>query len=83
MSLLTGAPRTATVVAIGEVEAVEIDRTVFGALVRDNPEMLTNLSELLTKRQLANEQLISEAPAQQVEAVRRGLLGKLREFFSL
>ena len=83
MSLLTGAPRTATVVAVGEVEAVEIDKTVFGALVRDNPEMLTNLSELLAKRQLANEQLTSEAPAQQVEAVRRGVLCKLREFFSL
>ena len=83
MSLLTGAPRTATVVAVGEVEAVEIDKTVFGALVSDNPEMLTNLSELLAKRQLANEQLTSEAPAQQVEAVRRGVLGKLREFFSL
>lgn len=83
MSLLTGAPRTATVVAIGEVEAVEIDKTVFGALIRDNPEILANLSELLAQRQLANERLTSEAPAQRVDEVRRGLLGKLREFFSL
>ena len=62
---------------------MEIDKAVFGALIRDNPEILATLSELLAQRQLANERLTSEAPTQRAEEVRRGLLGKLREFFSL
>jgi len=83
MSLLTGEVRTATVVAVGEVETVEITKQVFASLLRDKPEILGRLSELLAQRQLANEQWNSEAATRSVEQVRLGLLGKLREFFAL
>ncbi len=83
MSLLTGAGRTATVVALNEVETVEITKQVFASLVKDNPEILGRLSELLAQRQLANDQWTPETASQTVEQVRSGLLGKLREFFAL
>jgi small-conductance mechanosensitive channel/CRP-like cAMP-binding protein len=83
MSLLTGDPRTATVVAEGEVEAVEIGLAVFGAFVRSNPAVVEQLSELLTQRQLANIQHTAQGPAATPEQVRSGMLRKLRAFFAL
>ena len=83
MSLLTGDPRTATVVAEGEVEAVEIGKTVFGAFVRSNPAVVEQLGELLTQRQLANAKHAAEGPAATPEQVRSGMLRKLRSFFAL
>lgn len=83
MSLLTGAERTATVVALDEVETVEIIKQVFASLVRNNPEILSRLSELLAQRQLANDQWTPDTASQTVEQVRFGLLGKLRELFAL
>jgi CRP-like cAMP-binding protein len=83
MSLLTGAERTAMVVAVDEVETVEITRQVFASLVRNNPEILSRLSELLAQRQLANDQWTPDTASQTVEQVRFGLLGKLRELFAL
>ena len=83
MSLLTGAERTAMVVAVDEVETVEITKQVFASLVRNNPEILSRLSELLAQRQLANDQWTPDTASQTVEQVRSGLLGRLREFFAL
>jgi small-conductance mechanosensitive channel len=83
MSLLTGDPRTATVVAEGEVEAVEIGMSVFGAFVRSNPAVVEQLSELLTQRQLANAKHATEGGAATPEQVRSGVLKKLRTFFAL
>jgi CRP-like cAMP-binding protein len=51
--------------------------------VRNNPEILSRLSELLAQRQLANDQWTPDTASQTVEQVRSGLLGKLREFFAL
>ncbi len=83
MSLLTGDPRSATVVAEGEVEAVEIGKTVFGAFVRSNPVVLEQLSELLAQRQMANAKQASEGAATTHEQVRNGMLRRLRSFFAL
>ena len=83
MSLLTGDPRTATVVAEGEVEAVEIGKAVFGAFVRSNPAVIDQLGELLTQRQLANAKFAAENAAASPEQVRSGILGRLRSFFAL
>jgi small-conductance mechanosensitive channel/CRP-like cAMP-binding protein len=83
MSLLTGDPRTATVVAEGEAEAVEIGKAVFGTFVRSNPSVLERLSELLAQRQLANAKHAASGAAASPEQVRNGVLKKLRAFFSL
>lgn len=83
MSLLTGDPRTATVVAEGEVEAVEIGKGIFGAFVRSNPAVVEQLGELLTQRQLANSKHAAAGATESHEQVRSGVLGKLRAFFAL
>ncbi len=83
MSLLTGDPRNATVVAEGEVEAVEIGMAVFGAFVRSNPAVVEQLGELLAQRQLANTKHVAEGVAANSEQVRSGVLRKLRSFFAL
>ncbi len=83
MSLLTGDPRSATVVAEEEVEAVEIGKAVFGAFVRSNPAVLEQLSELLAQRQLANAKHATSGAATNSEQVRSGILRRLRSFFAL
>ncbi|MBE2216204.1 MAG: mechanosensitive ion channel [Opitutaceae bacterium] len=84
MSVLTGAPRTATVVAQTEVEAIEIGKPAFAELIQGNPEVVNRLSALLAERQLANEQASGAADsATSIEQVRRGILGRIRSFFQL
>ncbi len=84
MSLLTGDPRTATVVAVDEVEAVELTRAVFTPLVHEHPGILTRLSELLAERQAANERHASAtAGAAQRAETGESILRRLRGFFSL
>ncbi len=83
MSLLTGDPRSATVVAEGAVEAVEIRQGIFGAFVRSNPTVVEQLSELLTQRQLANAKHAATGAVATPEQVRTGMLNKLRAFFAL
>lgn len=84
MSLLTGEPRNATVVAQGEVTVVEITKDDFLPLARANPDLLAKLSEILAQRQLANEKLASgAAPATGIEAARGTILKRLRVFFQL
>jgi CRP-like cAMP-binding protein len=84
MSLLTGDARGATVVATTEVEAVEIQKNDFANIVREPPDVLNRLSELLAQRQLANEkQLAHSELAARVEQTRVSLLKKFRSFFQL
>ncbi|HEY7791503.1 MAG TPA: mechanosensitive ion channel family protein [Vicinamibacterales bacterium] len=84
MSVLTGDPRSATVVAAGgEVEAIEIPKVAFARLIGASPDVLTRLSELLAARQLANAQPEEEAVASPADQTPAGMLRRLRAFFQL
>ena len=50
MSLLTGEPRSATVVATSDCHLLCADRRAFGSLLRDNDELARALSEALAER---------------------------------
>jgi len=50
MALLDHATRTATVVTLEETELVEIDKTEFYILVRQNPHFALQLMQLLSER---------------------------------
>lgn len=50
MSLVSGAPRSATVVAAAPTTALELDRDDFAALIGSHPEILSNLNRILTRR---------------------------------
>ena len=83
MSVLTGERRSATVVALAEIEAVEITHAAFSAFVRHNPEVLNRLGELLAQRQQANVvPTTGESGAPVVES-RESIVRHLRAFFEL
>jgi len=54
MSLLTGAKRSATVVALEETRVVVVDKQTFEAVLRANPVIAQSLSEVLAKIEAEN-----------------------------
>jgi NTE family protein len=50
MSLLTGEPRSATVIANVPTEVLELSQQTFDALLARHPAILTNLSRILSRR---------------------------------
>jgi small-conductance mechanosensitive channel/CRP-like cAMP-binding protein len=88
MSLLTGEKRSATVVANTDCEVVEIGKTVIAHSLKENPELLGKLSELLARRQMETEGIVtantrpSVAEAKQTE-YQATFVDKLRLFFEL
>jgi len=88
MSLLTGAARSATVIAEGDCEVMEIQKAAFAAIVEESPELLQNLSDLLAQRQMETEGLLETVTQSQEVTERRaqyaaGFLSKLYRFFDL
>src|SRR6266542_3247559 len=88
MSLLTGERRTATVRAETDCYVMEISKPGMAEVIRDSPDCLERLSELLAKRKLENEGVLKEAASQaQNETKEReytaSFLHRLRTFFEL
>src|SRR5437588_9602456 len=88
MSLLTGERRTATVRAAADCYFLEISKPVMGEVIRQSPESLDQLSELLAKRKMETEGIIEEAHLAQNEAAKQSeysatFLRRLRTFFEL
>lgn len=65
MSLLTGEPRSATVVASTHTTALELARSEFAALIPRHPNILLNLTRILSRR-------LAQTTAQTVEGRTRG-----------
>jgi small-conductance mechanosensitive channel/CRP-like cAMP-binding protein len=61
MSLLTGEPRSATIRAEADCEVLEIGQEAMAEVLRDSPQCLTQLSELLAKRKLEGEGIVKDA----------------------
>ncbi len=88
MSLLTGEARSATIVALEDTTAVEIDKSVLAPIIADSPELVENLSDLLARRRLQNEGVLSESTnsaliAEKQQDYQSNFLRKLRKFFEL
>jgi small-conductance mechanosensitive channel len=88
MSLLTGERRTATVRAESDCYVMEISKPVMAEVIRDSPDCLERLSELLAKRKLENEGVLKEAASQahherKEREYRASFLHRLRTFFEL
>jgi len=61
MSLLTGEKRSATVRADGDCYIMEISKDVMADVIRDSPDCLRQLSELLAKRKMETEGILKDA----------------------
>ncbi|MBI3678415.1 MAG: mechanosensitive ion channel family protein [Proteobacteria bacterium] len=80
MSLMTGSPRTATVVALTTMRVLEITKEAMEDLLRASPELLGRFSHILAKRQLELDQLAHRVT--QREKVESDLLTRMTAFFS-
>ncbi len=88
MSLLTGEPRSATVRASGDCYVMEIGKPVMAEIIRESPECLQQLSEILAQRKLNTEVVLKDTvlPADQAakeNEYRATFLKRLQTFFSL
>lgn len=87
MGLLTGAPRSATVVAATDVECYRLDKAAFEGILHERHAIADGLSHILAQRQAQNEALQHEYQAAHAEgghAERRAaILQRIREFFGL
>jgi small-conductance mechanosensitive channel/CRP-like cAMP-binding protein len=87
MGLLTGAPRSATVVAASDVVCYRLDKAGFEGLIHARPAIAESLSRVLAQRQHQNEALQHELRKTPGEAEKAGLVAQIMErmhdFFGL
>jgi small-conductance mechanosensitive channel/CRP-like cAMP-binding protein len=88
MSLLTGERRRATVIADTDCEVVEIAKPVLANLLKEFPELLDKLSELLAHRELETEGIVAAQSRSSLITAKHterkaDFMGKLRKFFEL
>ncbi|WP_224245050.1 cyclic nucleotide-binding domain-containing protein [Hyalangium gracile] len=84
MSLLTGEPRAATVVAMEDSVLLELDRPAFARMFVTHPGLARQLSSLLARRR-TQLRAVAEASGASSDAAPEAnrILGRLRQIFSL
>jgi CRP-like cAMP-binding protein len=90
MSLLTGAPRSATVIAQTDCDVLEIQKSLLAEFLQTRPELSRTLSELLARRQMETDGWIAEkhragqpALTDRQRQCAEGFLAKITHFFEL
>jgi len=82
MSLLTGDPRSATVIAEVETEVLRIKKEALKPIFENNPDLVQTISELIEeRRQLLTAE--AEAAVDEELASQKGVLRSIRKFFGL
>lgn len=88
MSLLTGEPRSATVVARTDCEMWEIAKPVIAEFLQHNEALVQKLGELLAQRRMETEGILASTAGQEHISTKQkeytaGFLKKLSSFFEL
>jgi CRP-like cAMP-binding protein len=87
MGMMTGAPRSATVIALGDVECYRVDKDAFHDILRSRPQIAEDISEVLARRtaelDAARENLNEEAKRARMRDHQGDLLRRIRNFFAL
>jgi small-conductance mechanosensitive channel/CRP-like cAMP-binding protein len=87
MGLLTGAPRSATVVAGSDVQCYRLDKASFEDIIRQRQALAERMSHTLAQRLHQNEELRDAFRREQSEseraAHRADILQHIRDFFGL
>ncbi len=88
MSLMTGEPRSASVVALTDVDTYRLDKAAFEELIRMRPEITDAVAELLTERKMSLEaarDALEDATqrAHMRASSKSDLIGRIRGFFKL
>jgi small-conductance mechanosensitive channel/CRP-like cAMP-binding protein len=88
MSLLTGERRSATVRAEGDAYVMEISKPIMADILRQAPDCLNQLSEILAKRKIETEGIIKETTSAAEQTAKENeyratFLRRLKTFFEL
>jgi CRP-like cAMP-binding protein len=80
MSLMTGAPRAATVTSVTSVRVLEVTKESIETLLKATPGLLERLGQVLAARQLGLREIASTTHHKQ--SVEPDILARMRVFFS-
>ena len=87
MGMMTGEPRSATVIALTDVECYRVDKEAFNDILKQRPEIAEDISEQLARRRVeldaAREGLNEEAKQARMRHHQGDLLRRMRHFFGL
>jgi len=87
MGLMTGAPRTATVIAATDAECYQLDKAAFEDILKNRPELAEEISHTLVSRRFGLDSLQQDVDAdtraQQMSQQHQDMLSKIRNFFGL
>ncbi len=87
MSLLTGAPRSASVIALTDVECYRLERAGLEAILRQRPAIAEEMSGIMATRQAdlaeAREEIARTDRSRMVRQSRGEILDRIRHFFHL
>ena len=81
MSVLTGDPRSATVVSLGDAVLLRVDREAFQRILSAEPELAQKLAEVIARRRLALDAARAEQHAPALEKESSRLLIAIRAIF--
>lgn len=87
MGMLTGEPRRATVIAVGETECWRLGKERFRAVLEARPELAEELSRVLAARQVelatAREEISDDSRRHRIETEHGSLRARIERFFGL
>jgi small-conductance mechanosensitive channel len=83
MSLLTGAPRAATVVALEDCVVLELGREAFAEHFAQHPQRAQELAELVARRRAELDHLTADGTSTEADRDPAGVLGRLKSIFRL
>ena len=87
MGLMTGEPRTATIVALSNVDSFRLDKEAFREMLQSRPGIAEALADELARRrtelEAVRENLDKETQARRLAAAKSHLLDKMKRFFSI
>ena len=81
MSVLTGDPRTATVVALGDAALLAVSRDAFEQILSAEPELAQKLADVITRRRLVLDAARAEQQSPALEKESSNLLSRIRGIF--
>ncbi len=87
LGMMTGSRRSSSVVALGEVECLRLEKADFQQIIHGRPEIANGISHILAQRQVAlhsrREDLDAAEHRRQVEQKHGEILEEIRSFFGL
>ncbi len=83
ISLLTGEPRTATVRAVTEVTAIEIDKETLGPVLEENPDLCGMFDAIIAERRRKAAEQVDLSREEIARAEAAPLTNRIARFFGL